>query len=106
MKTAIEIPSKPLADLCRRWGIVKLEMFGSALRDDFDPARSDVDLLVTFAPGRLPGWEFFAELPAEFARLFGRKVDLLTRRAVEESHNWIRRRAILESAVPVYEAKE
>ena len=62
--------------------------------------------MVTFAPGRLPGWEFFSDLPEQLAKIFGRKVDVLTRGAVEESHNWIRRRAILESAVPVYETQE
>jgi predicted nucleotidyltransferase len=39
-----------LADICRRYGVARLEVFGSAARDDFDPARSDADFLVTFQP--------------------------------------------------------
>jgi predicted nucleotidyltransferase len=62
-------------------GIVKLELFGSALRDDFDRTKSDVDMLVTFAPGALPGWDYFAKLPEDLARIFGRKVDIAQRSA-------------------------
>lgn len=80
-----------------------MELFGSALRPDFDPARSDVDLMVTFAPDRLPGWEFFADLPEELSAIFGRKVDVLTRRSVEQSQNEYRRREILENSVVIYE---
>ena len=105
MKAAIPIPHEPLAELCRKWGIVKLELFGSALRDDFDRTKSDVDMLVTFAPGALPGWDYFAKLPEDLARIFGRKVDITQRSALEHSGNWIRRRAILESSVPIYEVK-
>lgn len=103
MKTAIQIPREPLAELCRRWGIVKLELFGSVLREDFDPARSDVDVMVTFAPGALPGWEFFSDLPADLAGIFGRRVDVLTRRGVEQSLNPLRRRHILENSTVIYE---
>ncbi|HEV7403778.1 MAG TPA: nucleotidyltransferase domain-containing protein [Chthoniobacteraceae bacterium] len=100
---ALHVPHQAVADVCRRWGIVKMELFGSALRPDFDPARSDVDLMVTFAPDRLPGWEFFADLPEELSAIFGRKVDVLTRRSVEQSQNEYRRREILENSVVIYE---
>ena len=46
-KKAFEIPSDKIADYCRRWKITELALFGSALRDDFDP-ESDIDVLVTF----------------------------------------------------------
>ena len=100
---AIPIPYEALAAFCERWGVVKMEIFGSVLRDDFDPQRSDVDVMVTFAPGRLPGWEFFADFPDELSAIFGRKVDVQTRRGVEEMGNAIRRRHILESSEVVYE---
>src|SRR4051812_41501611 len=101
--TAVSIPREALAELCLRWGTVKMEIFGSALRPDFDAERSDVDVMVTFASGRLPGWEFFADLPHELAFIFGRKVDVLTRRSVEQSQNQIRRRNILRNSAVIYE---
>ena len=101
--SALQIPHEAVAKVCQRWGIVKMELFGSALRLDFDPARSDIDLMVTFAPGRLPGWEFFADLPNELSAIFGRKVDVLTRRSVEQSQNESRRREILEKSAVIYE---
>lgn len=65
--------------LCREYQVVRLELFGSAARADFDPQRSDVDLLVTFAPGTdLGPWMArFFELQARLAGLLGRRVDLL-----------------------------
>jgi len=63
--------------VCRRYGIRRLSVFGSALRDDF-MADSDLDLLVEFQPGRTPGFGFF-RLEAELSAIFGRRVDLNTR---------------------------
>jgi predicted nucleotidyltransferase len=100
---AIPIPHEKVAAFCQRWGVVKLELFGSVLREDFDPARSDVDVMVTFAPGRLPGWEFFADFPEELSAIIGHKVDAQTRRGVETMSNSLRRRHILENSQVIYE---
>ncbi len=54
-----------------------MSLFGSVVRDDFDPARSDVDVLVEFAPGRTPCYGFIHCREA-LATLLGRKVDLVT----------------------------
>lgn len=89
-----------LAAFCQRWSVTELALFGSVLRDDFRPD-SDVDVLVAFAPTARRGLFDLVEMESELAGLFGRRVDLVTRRAVEESDNWIRRRAILDSAVPL-----
>jgi predicted nucleotidyltransferase len=99
----LAIDEAALDEFCRRWKIAKLELFGSALRDDFD-AESDIDLLVTYEPSA--GWGLFqhAEIEEELGALIGRKVDLITRRAIEDSRNHIRRKMILDSAVGVYEA--
>jgi hypothetical protein len=73
----IEFSRETLDEVCRRYGIRRLSVFGSALRDDFS-ADSDVDLLVEFLPGRTPGFAFFS-LETELAGLFGRRVDLNTK---------------------------
>jgi len=67
---------KKIADFCRRNHIRRLSLFGSALRDDFGP-ESDIDILVEFDPGRVPGLGFF-RMENELADLLGRKVDLHT----------------------------
>jgi uncharacterized protein len=74
--TIIETPTDELADLCRRYHVRRLALFGSALRDDFRP-ESDLDLLVEFEPGTRIGLRFFA-LERELSRIFERKVDLNT----------------------------
>ena len=73
------------------------------LREDFGPD-SDIDLLVTFQPDA--EWSLFdhLQMTGELAAIIGRDVDLVSRRAVERSHNWIRRRAILDSSRPFYDA--
>lgn len=82
---------------------MKLELFGSALTDEFRPD-SDLDVLVTFAPGAK--WSLFDLVDAkdELGRIVGREVDLVERRAIERSRNPYRRSAILSSAVPYYVA--
>jgi predicted nucleotidyltransferase len=54
----IAIDRERIAEFCRARGIRKLSLFGSVLRDDFDPARSDVDVLAELLPAARPGWEF------------------------------------------------
>jgi len=106
MATRIDSLVQPerLAELCRRWSVTELSLFGSALRDDFRPD-SDLDLLVTFAPDATwSGWDF-VRLKSELEGLFGRKVDLAERAAVETSENWIRRKQILEEAEAIYVAR-
>ena len=97
----LKIADDALADFCRRWKIVELSLFGSALREDFRPD-SDVDVLAAFAPGARWGLFDMVHMQDDLERLLGRKVDLLSRRGVEQSRNWIRRKAILDSAEPIY----
>jgi predicted nucleotidyltransferase len=72
----VEVPHDRIAELCRRYRIRKLALFGSVLRDDFGPD-SDVDVLVEFDPGHAPGFGFIA-IQDELSTLLGRKVDLNT----------------------------
>lgn len=68
-----------IRSLCRDYQVARLEVFGSAARADFDPDRSDVDLLVDFVPGAdLGPWlSRFFELQQRLAVVLGRKVDLV-----------------------------
>ena len=78
MNPRVCIPKPELAAFCREHGIRRLAIFGSALRDDFGPD-SDIDVLVEFAPGRVPGLLGIAGMEIELSPLFGgRKVDLRT----------------------------
>lgn len=72
----IDMPKDKLAQFCRRHGIRKLALFGSALRDDFEE-QSDIDVLVEFEPGISLGLRFFA-IERELSEMLGRKVDLNT----------------------------
>ncbi len=89
--------------LCRRYGVTRLEIFGSAARgEDFDPAASDVDFLVTFGPRARTDFAAFLDFREALEALLGRSVHLVERPAVEASRNYIRRRNILAGAETLY----
>ena len=92
-----------ISEFCRRWQISELALFGSVLRNDFGP-ESDLDVLVTFSPDADWGLLDHYQMKQELVILLGREVDLLTRRSVERSRNWLRRREILSTAQVVYAA--
>ena len=75
-RSRIAIDREKLAEFCRRNHIRKLALFGSVLRENFRPD-SDVDVLVEFEPGHVPGLRFFG-LEKELSEILGRKVDLNT----------------------------
>jgi uncharacterized protein len=102
MHTAIAEKRESLADLCRRFGVARLEVFGSAARGvDFDEGASDVDFLVEFRSSDDELTRFVAFKEAlEF--LLERSVDLVDRKAIEASRNYIRKRHILTGAEPIY----
>lgn len=104
MPIRLALRQNQVADFCRRWKIAELALFGSALRSDFRPD-SDIDLLVTYDDDA--HWTLFdhMQMERELSAIVGRKVDLVSRRAVERSANWIRREAILSSAEPLYVAR-
>jgi uncharacterized protein len=76
MSPRIAIDRPRIADFCRRHHIRRLALFGSVLRQDFG-AGSDVDVLVEFEPGHVPGFAFF-DLQEELSGIVGRRVDLHT----------------------------
>lgn len=103
MKLPIAIDKQKIEGFCRRWKIKELALFGSVLREDFGP-ESDVDVLVSFEEGAR--WSFFdmVTMQEELKEILGREVDLVERRSVERSENYIRRRHILQNLEQVYVA--
>jgi len=100
-KRALDIPSDKIADYCRRWKITEFAVFGSALRDDFNP-KSDIHVLVTF--DRDAHWTLFdmVDMQEELKDILGRDVDLVSRRGIESSQNYLRRKEILSSAKVIH----
>jgi predicted nucleotidyltransferase len=103
MTPRISVPEEAIADFCRRWDIVEFAFFGSVLREDFGP-ESDVDVLVSFAPRARHTLFALVRMEDELRAIFGRDVDLVTRRAVERNPNAWRRNAILGSLAHVRHA--
>jgi predicted nucleotidyltransferase len=73
---ALSVSQEEISDFCRRNHIKRLAFFGSVLRDDFKPD-SDIDVIVEFEPGHVPGLRYFA-MERELSEILGRKVDLNT----------------------------
>ena len=81
----IHLPLEAIESLCRKYGVEELSVFGSVLRDDFGPD-SDIDFLVRFQNDDCGPWMGkLLDLEQELSRLLGRKVDVVTRGAVEQS---------------------
>lgn len=93
----LELPLDKIAEFCRKWQITEFALFGSVLRDDFRPD-SDVDVLVTHAPDAHYSLFDHVHMQDELAEILGRQVDLVDRRGVERSRNYIIRKEILKSA--------
>lgn len=105
MKFIDSMPRKEIARFCRRWQIRELALFGSVTRDDFRP-ESDIDILVTFNPAAVWGLFEHVEMQNELHALLGRKVDLVTRRALEQTQNQILRDRILDTAQVIFSEDE
>ena len=101
MTAHVDIRTGEIAAFRERWGIAELALFGSVLRQDFGP-RSDIDILVSFEEEARPTLFDMSRMEEELKTIFGRHVDLVSRRGIEHSRNHLRRRAILASAEPVY----
>lgn len=101
------IPNLDLAiceieDFCQRWQVIKFALFGSVLRDDFS-TDSDIDILVQFAPDTKISITTLLDMEEELEQLFARPVDIGEWTTVETDPNYIRRKAILDSAQVIYE---
>lgn len=99
----IESLKPQIAAFCERWKIVEFALFGSVLTEEFR-VDSDVDVLVTFAPESGTTLLDLVRMEDELKSIFGRKVEIAERGGIEESSNYLLRRAILESAEVLHAA--
>jgi len=99
----LTVPVEAIAEFCQRWGITEFALFGSVLRDDFRPD-SDVDVLVTYAPGIRLTIQRLMAMEDELATLLQREVDLIDRESMIASPNYIRRNEVLRTARVIYAA--
>ena len=95
---SMSLDRERLREVCQRYGVVRLEIFGSSARGTADPG-SDIDLLYTLAPGARLGWEI-EDLASDLEAVLGRPVDLVSRRAL----NARIRDEVLQEAQPFYAA--
>ena len=101
----ISIPRNKIANFCRCWKVSELAMFGSALREDFSP-ESDIDLLISFDPDADWGLLDHVQMQQELQELLQRNVDLVSKCAIEQSGNWMRRKEILTTARVLFSEEE
>ena len=94
-----QIDGSSLAEVCRRYAVKELSLFGSAVRGEIQP-ESDIDVMVEFEPGVRIGLIKFESLAEELESLTGRRVDLVTKRGLKP---WVRLQ-VLESARLIYAA--
>jgi predicted nucleotidyltransferase len=97
----IEIREEKLKEICREYSIRELSIFGSALRNDFNPD-SDIDLLIEFKPESGISLFDLVDLKKEFEELFGRDVDIVSKNAIKLSRNQLKKKSILENYKIIY----
>ena len=95
----MQVDGSSLAEVCRRYGVKELSLFGSAVRGETRP-ESDIDIMVEFEPGVRIGLIKFESLVEELELLAGKKVDLVTKRGLKP---WIRPQ-VLKDARVIYAA--
>ena len=104
MEPRILIDHEKIKTFCEKWRITEFSLFGSVLTEDFRPD-SDVDVLVTFKDDA--EWSLFdlVDMEDELKVIFGHDVDLVLRKTIERSENYIVRKNILRSSEVVYAAR-
>lgn len=93
-----------ISSFCQNWGITEMALFGSVLREDFQPD-SDIDFLITFAPNVTQGLLTLARIKNELELMLNRPVDIAIKDSIKTSENWIIRREILTTAQIIYEQR-
>ncbi|MDJ0729124.1 MAG: nucleotidyltransferase domain-containing protein [Crocosphaera sp.] len=101
IRERLGIELETIIQFCHQWKIVELALFGSILRDDFKD-NSDVDILVTFEAKSNISLLDLETLEQQLTNLLNRSVDVVTKKSIEKSDNWIRRRNILDNNEVIY----
>lgn len=100
MHPLIDTRRDQIATLCRKYGVLRLDVFGSACRADFDPQRSDVDLVVEFAAEPVDSeFDRYFGLKQSLETLFGRSVDLVEMDSLRGTRL---RKHVENERVPIY----
>ena len=92
-----------LHKFCKKWKLKELALFGSAVRDDFDSTKSDVDLLYLFEPDARWGLFDVINMRDDLKKILGRKVDFVSKKVIEKSPNPYRKQAILSEHKVIYD---
>ena len=100
-RRSIRLPMEQIETFCKKWNVREFSLFGSVLTDNFRPD-SDIDVMVEFKPKARRSLFEMVSMNDELKTIFGRDVDLMTRQAIEQSRNYIRRKSILTSMEVVY----
>ena len=103
MNVLIQNQKKKIEEFCKAWNVKELQVFGSVLTKDFRPD-SDIDIIVDFSPGSCHTLIHLAQMEEELEHIFNRRIDLITRQAIEQSRNYIRKKSILSTMERVYGA--
>ena len=98
------LPLDKIKEFCDRWEIVEFALFGSVLRDDFH-SNSDIDVMVEFNQDSRYSLFDLVIMEDELKAIFNRDVDLVTRKGIANSRNYLRRNNILNSAQTIYESR-
>lgn len=101
LKDRLGVQFEAIEEICQQWGIIELAFFGSVLRDDFK-SNSDLDILVTFEANNKISLFDLENIEQQLETLLNRSVDLVTKKSIENSHNWIRRQNILDNSEVIY----
>ncbi|ACK72285.1 DNA polymerase beta domain protein region [Gloeothece citriformis PCC 7424] len=104
LEQRLNVSYEQLGQLCQAWNIIELALFGSVLREDFN-SNSDIDILVSFAENARITFFDLDIIEAQLSQLFNRPVDLVTKKSILNTHNWIRRKNILENTKIIYEQR-
>lgn len=104
INTNIPIDYDQIVAACEKWKVIELSLFGSILREDFQPEKSDIDILAVFHPEAHWTLLDLVDIEDDFKEILGREVDLVERGSIEQSHNYLRRDEILNSLQVIYAA--
>jgi uncharacterized protein len=103
MNALIQNQKKKIEEFCKAWNVKELQIFGSVPTKDFRPD-SDIDIIVDFSPGSSHTLIHLAQMEEELEHIFNRRIDLISRQAIEQSRNHIRKKTILSTMERVYGA--